>query len=73
MCTFKVKDIQRKSSMDRFLKKHISATKKSKHLPNDATFRCRKCKVLACQADDIRRIKGSHHVIFNSDFRDSKV
>ena len=68
-----VKDIQRKNLQDRFLKKHVIATLKSEHLPDDVTFRCRKCNDEACQAHDIRRIKESHHVVVNRDFRDSKV
>jgi len=68
-----VKDIQLKNLQDRFLKKHVIATLKSEHLPDDVTFRCRKCNVEACQAHDIRTVKESHHVVINRDFENSKV
>ena len=70
---FKVKELQQKSYRARYLKKHIYALSKSKHLPGDVTFLCRKCKETVCQAHDVRCIQGSHHVIINSDVRDTKV
>ncbi|CAH3018864.1 unnamed protein product [Porites evermanni] len=69
----KVKELQQKSYRERYLKKHIYALSKSKHLPGDVTFLCRKCKETVCQAHDVRCIQGSHHVIINSDVRDTKV
>ena len=70
---FKVKEVQRKISQERFLKKHVRATQKSVVLPDDVNFRCRKCTEFVCQAHDVRRIKGSHHVIINRECRDTKV
>ncbi|KAL9989319.1 hypothetical protein ACROYT_G003856 [Oculina patagonica] len=71
--TQQVKAIQQKNFQERYYKKHLTATRKSVHLPGDVTFHCRKCNVEACQAHDIRTIKESHFVVINSDFRDFKV
>lgn len=68
-----VKEVQRKISQERFLKKHVRAAQKSVVLSDDVNFKCRKCKEFVCQAHDVRRIKGSHHVIINRECRDTKV
>ncbi|XP_067017165.1 ATP-dependent RNA helicase DHX58-like isoform X3 [Acropora muricata] len=68
-----VKEVQRKISQERFLKKHVRAAQKSVVLADDVNFKCRKCKEFVCQAHDVRRIKGSHHVIINRECRDTKV
>ena len=70
---FQVKDVQKKILQDRCLKKHIYALRTSEPLPHDVSFRCRKCQVFVCQAHDVRRIQGSHHVIIDINVRNEKV
>ncbi|XP_073244353.1 ATP-dependent RNA helicase DHX58-like isoform X3 [Porites lutea] len=69
----KVKDVQKKILQDRCLKKNIYALRTSEPLPHDVSFRCRKCQVFVCQAHDVRRIQGSHHVIIDINVRNEKV
>ena len=70
---FQVKDVQKKILQDRCLKKNICALRTSEPLPHDVSFRCRKCQVFVCQAHDVRRIQGSHHVIIDINVRNEKV
>lgn len=69
----KVKAIQDKNFRDRKLKKGVMALKKSKPVPDDVNFHCRKCNEAVCQAHDIRRVRETFYVIINSDVRESKV
>lgn len=69
----KVKAIQDKNFRDRKLKKGVMALKKSKPVPDDVNFHCRKCNEGVCQAHDIRRVRETYYVIINSDVRESKV
>ena len=71
--SMKVKAIQDKNFRDRKLKKGVMALKKSKPVPDDVNFHCRKCNEAVCQAHDIRRVRETFYVIINSDVRESKV
>ena len=66
----KVRILQKKAINDRQLKKNFSAAKKSRYIPHDITFYCRKCHTEACQAHDLRVIENSYHVVMTSDFKD---
>ena len=67
---FKVEWIQRGKIQECLRKAAMVSARKNISVQDDATFFCQRCGEFACEANHIRRLRDTYHVVIDTSFKE---